>query len=199
MESQEFNIKKTNNSIIISKDDASISINKALDDDIWFSTNKEESTITLRLASRNYHEWQTYQVFESLMKAIIGKYFLEGYDDKTFSRLPNDFINIEDKTIIWHSDSGTDNVLTLHYEDYKITITITKDLTAGKHITNAVRIRTSGSEYETFYQEFTNFFSRIIILEHELNKSLEAPVTTPQQPKQNKSILSKLFNQQKKN
>lgn len=198
MESQEFNIKRSNNSLILSKDNEALSISKALDDDIWFSTNKEETSITLRLSSRNYHEWQTYQVFESLMKSIIGKYILEGYQEDTFNRLPKDFINFEDKIIIWHSDSGTDNVLTLHYENCKITITITKDKKAGNHITNAIRIRTSGSEYETFYQEFTEFFRRIWILEHELNKSLEAP-TTPVQPPKRQSKLAKLFNPQKKN
>lgn len=198
MESQEFNIKRANNSLILSKDNEAISINKALDDDIWFSTNKEETSITLRLSSRNYHEWQTYQVFESLMKSIIGKYILEGYQDDTFNRLPKDFINLASKTIIWHSDSGTDNVLTLQYEDYKITITITKDKTVSNHITNAIRIRTSGSEYETFYQEFTEFFRRIWILEHELNKTLESP-TIPIQPQKKQSKLAKLFNPQKKN
>ena len=198
METQEFNIKRSNNSLILSKDNEALSINKALDDDIWFSTNKEETSITLRLSSRNYHEWQTYQVFESLMKSIIGKYILEGYQDDTFNRLPKDFINFEDKTIIWHSDSGTDNVLTLHYEDYKITITITKDKNASNHITNAIRIRTSGSEYETFYQEFTEFFHRIWVLEHELNKSLEAPAT-PVQPQKKQSKLAKIFKPQKKN
>lgn len=177
---RDFNINRRNGNIIISKYDESISIFQTSDDDIWFGTNKDESSITIRLASREYPEWQTYLVFENLIKRIIGKYILEDYQDDYYPSLPKDFINLETKTIVWHSDSGTDNVLTLQYSNRRITITITKAKDAKDHTTNVIRIRTSGSEYETFYQEFTKFYHQISILERELNKTLDP---TPSSPK----------------
>ena len=40
---------------------------------------------------------------------------LNGDNEKEYSRLPKDFIYLENKVIIWHSDSGTDNLLKLEY------------------------------------------------------------------------------------
>ena len=158
---EEFNIRRSNNALLLSKDEQTFSISKGVDDDIWFGTSEEETSLTIRLGSRNYLEWQTYLVFEKLMKSIIGKYILEDYQDDYFPRVPKDFINFENKTITWHSDSGTDNILTLHFDNHKITVTITKSKDAKEHTTNSVRIRTSGSEYDTFYQEFTEFYRQI--------------------------------------
>ena len=191
---EEFNIKRSNNALLLSKDEQTFSISKGVDDDIWFGTSEEETSITIRLGSRNYLEWQTYLVFENLLKRIIGKYILEDYQDEYFPRVPKDFIDFENKTITWHSDSGTDNVLTLHFDNHRITITITKSKDAKDHTTNSVRIRTSGSEYDTFYQEFTEFYRQLWILEHELNKTLE-----PVQPKQEEQPQKLSLNPNKKN
>ena len=94
--------------------------------------------------------------------------------------------------------SSTDNILTLHFDNHKITVTITKSKDAKEHNTNSVRIRTSGSEYDTFYQEFTEFYRQIWILEHELNKTLE-PVQSKQEDKPQKLSLKNIFNPNKKN
>lgn len=195
---EEFNIKRSNNALLLSKDEQTFSISKGVDDDIWFGTSEEETSITIRLGSRNYLEWQTYLVFENLLKRIIGKYILEDYQDDYFPRVPKDFIDFENKTITWHSDSGTDNVLTLHFDNHRITITITKSKDAKDHTTNSVRIRTSGSEYDTFYQEFTEFYRQLWILEHELNKTLE-PVQPKQEEQPQKLSLKNIFNPNKKN
>lgn len=195
---EEFNIKRSNNALLLSKDEQTFSISKGVDDDIWFGTSEEETSITIRLSSRNYLEWQTYLVFENLLKRIIGKYILEDYQDDYFPRVPKDFIDFENKTITWHSDSGTDNVLTLHFDNHRITITITKSKDAKDHTTNSVRIRTSGSEYDTFYQEFTEFYRQLWILEHELNKTLE-PVQPKQEEQPQKLSLKNIFNPNKKN
>lgn len=195
---EEFNIRRSNNALLLSKDEQAFSISKGVDDDIWFGTSEEETSLTIRLSSRNYLEWQTYLVFEKLMKSIIGKYILEDYQDDYFPRVPKDFIDFENKTITWHSDSGTDNILTLHFDNHKITVTITKSKDAKDHTTNSVRIRTSGSEYDTFYQEFTEFYRQIWILEHELNKTLE-PVQPKQEDKPQKLSLKNIFNPNKKN
>lgn len=197
MEQKDFKISRRNYAIIIQKDNQGFSITQSNDDDVWFSTSQEEMNIELNLSSRNYSEWQTYIVFEYLMKSIVGRYMLNGDNEKKYSRLPKDFIDLENKTIIWHSDSGTDNLLKLEYtENRTIKITIQKCKDSKEHYTNSVRIRTDGSEYEYYYQEFLEFFRHLISLEQRLNKSVE----TPQQEKQEetkKLFLFKRFNKKK--
>ena len=71
MTESNFNIQKKNNNIIsINKDDDRISIMQSVDNDIWFSTNKDETTIKLLASSFNYSEWETYSIFEDLIKRI---------------------------------------------------------------------------------------------------------------------------------
>ena len=72
--------------------------------------------IELNLSSRNYSEYQTYIIFDYLMKTIVGRYILNGDNKKEYSSLPKDFIDLEKKVIIWHSDGGTNNVLKLEYK-----------------------------------------------------------------------------------
>lgn len=197
MEQKNFKISRRNYAIIIQKDNQGFSITQSNDDDVWFSTSQEEMNIELSLSSRNYPEWQTYIVFEYLMKSIVGRYMLNGDNKKKYSRLPKDFIDLENKVIIWHSDSGTDNLLKLEYtENRTIKITIQKCKDSKEHYTNSVRIRTDGSEYEYYYQEFLEFFRHLISLEQRLNKSVE----TSQQEKQEetkKLFLFKRFNKKK--
>lgn len=170
---EEFKISKVNGTIILEKDNNGVAISQAVDDDIWFSTSKDEFSFELKLSSRNYKEWQTYLVFENLMKTIIGRYMLNGDYQEEYSRLPKDFIDLENKTIIWHSDSGTDNVLKLEYDERTIKISISKSKNIKGYETNAVRIRTSGSSYEYYYQEFTQFFHQLTILENRLNPPIQ--------------------------
>lgn len=182
---EEFKISKVNGTIILEKDNNGVAISQAVDDDIWFSTSKDEFSFELKLSSRNYKEWQTYLVFENLMKTIIGRYMLDGDYQKEYSRLPKDFIDLENKTIIWHSDSGTDNVLKLEYDERTIKISISKSKDTKGYETNAVRIRTSGSSYEYYYQEFTQFFHQLTILENRLNPPIQniQPQEEVSQPK----------------
>ncbi len=197
MEQKDFKISRCNNAIIIQKKDQGFSITQRNDDDIWFSTSQEEMNIELSLSSRNYSEWQTYIVFEYLMKSIVGRYMLNSDNEKEYSHLPKDFIDLENKVIIWHSDSGPDNFLRLEYiENRTINVTIQKCKYSKKCYTNSVRIRTSGSEYEYYYQEFLEFFRHLISLEQRLNKLAE----TVQQEKQEgskKLSLFKRFNNKK--
>ena len=78
MEPKDFKISRRNYAIIIQKDNQGFSITQSNDDDVWFSTSQEEMNIELSLSSRNYSEWQTYIVFEYLMKSIVGRYMLNG-------------------------------------------------------------------------------------------------------------------------
>lgn len=197
MEQKNFKISRRNYAIIIQKDNQGFSITQSNDDDVWFSTSQEEMNIELSLSSRNYPEWQTYIVFEYLMKSIVGRYMLNGDNKKKYSRLPKDFIDLENKVIIWHSDSGNDNLLKLEYtENRTIKITIQKCKDSKEHYTNSVRIRTHGSEYEYYYQEFLEFFRHLISLEQRLNKSVEnVQQEIKEEPK--KLSLFKRFNNKK--
>ena len=173
---EEFKISSVNGTIILEKDNNGVAISQAVDGDIWFSTSLDEFLLELKFSSRNREEWQTYLVFENLMKTIVGRYVLSGDCENEWSRLPKDFINLENKTIIWHSDSGTDNVLNFVYDKKCIKISIIKSKEANEHITNAVRIRTDGSSYGYYYQEFTQFFHQLTLLEGRLN-----PIVQPVQ------------------
>lgn len=174
MGTSEFKIRRVNGTIILEKDNNGVAISQAVDDDIWFSTSQDELSLELRLSSRNYEEWQTYLVFKNLMKTIIGRYMLNGDYQNEYSTLPEDFVDLESKTIIWHSDSSTDNVLKLEYDEKTIKISISKSKDVKGYETNAVRIRTSGSSYEYYYQEFTQFFHQLTILENRLNQPIQA-------------------------
>ena len=55
-------------------------------------------------------------------------------------------------------------------------ISIIKSKEANEHITNAVRIRTDGSNYGYYYQEFIQFFHQLTLLEGRLN-----PIAQPVQ------------------
>jgi len=190
-EEKAFTIRRHNNAIILQKNNQVFAIDQGIDDDIWFSTSQNEMIIELSLSSRNYAEWQTYIVFEYLMKCIVGRYLLNGENTKTHSFLPNDFVDLENKVITWHSDSGTDNVLKFEYTDNKtIRITISKYKNSKDYHNNSVRIRTSGSSYEYYYQEFLEFFRHLLVLEQRLNKT--APKIQPQ-TQEDKSQPKRLF------
>ena len=196
-ESKYFTIRKSNQSIILEKDNQTFSISQGLDDDIYFSTTKNELVFDLNFSSRNYPEWQTYIVFEYLMKSIIGRYMLNGDNNQEYSFLPKDFIDLDKKIITWHSDSGTDNVLNLEYIDNKIIrVSLTKDKNSKEHYNNSIRIRTSGSNYEYYYQEFLEFFRHLWMLEKRLNKPKEETKIEPKEEKvqPKKRSLLKRFN-----
>ena len=196
-ESKYFTIRKSNQSIILEKDNQTFSISQGLDGDIYFSTTKNELVFDLNFSSRNYPEWQTYIVFEYLMKSIIGRYMLNGDNNQEYSFLPKDFIDLDKKIITWHSDSGIDNVLNLEYIDNKIIrVSLTKDKNSKEHYNNSIRIRTSGSNYEYYYQEFLEFFRHLWMLEQRLNKPKEETKIEPKEEKvqPKKRTLLKRFN-----
>lgn len=187
---KEFTIKSNNHTIILEKNNQRLEISQSIDDDIGFSTSQKEMNIELNLSSRNYFEWQTYAVFEYLMKSIIGKYMLTGDNEKEYSHLPKDFIDLKNKSITWHSDSGIDNVLKLEYIDNRIIkISISKSKDSKEHHTNTVRIRTNSSEYGYYYQEFLEFYRHLLLLEQRLNK----PVEKVQQEKKTEHKKLSLF------
>lgn len=155
-----FEIESSNRSITLKKDDIAISIDQSLDDDIWFNSNGNVS-LTLNYSLRVEEEWRCYTTFANLMKSIIGRFILNGDDKDEYSILPQDFIDLENKTITWHSDTGADNILQLQYSQKAITITMTKDNDRTYDGAIKVRIRTNGSSYEYYYQEFMRFFSEL--------------------------------------
>lgn len=173
MSETDFKISRVNGTIIIEKDGQGLAISQAVDEDIWFTTSKAELSLEISMYSRVYPECHTYMVFEKLMKTIVGRYMLSGDNKDDYSRLPKDFVDLDNNVIAWHSDSGTDNILKLGYNEKTITISISKSKDAPSHETNSVRIRTSGSSYEYYYQEFLDFFRCLSELERRLNKPVE--------------------------
>lgn len=99
------------------------------------------------------------------MKLIIARSILR--EDTEF--LPEDFIDLENKVITWHSDSEYDNVLKIKYNGRFINVSLIKDEKVPERDSNMIRIRTSGSEYGTYHQEFSKFFRNLCALQRSLN------------------------------
>ncbi len=110
-------------------------------------------------------------------------------NEKKCSLLPEDFVDLENKIITCHSDSGKDNILSLEYSYGRIIkVLISKCKDSKKYYNNSVRIRTSGSNYEYYYQEFLEFFKNSSLLGQSLNKPIENILS----PKEEKEELKKL-------
>lgn len=168
MGKDKFELYKNGETCVLRNGNTACFIRQAVDEDIFFSTAEEKMELKLEAGSRNYSEWQTYLVFEELMKSVFGRYILNDY--LKYQSLPEDFIDLENKIITWHSDSGTDNVLKLRYLENAIKITITKEKGAAHSKGNIVRIRTAGSDYGYYYQEFLAFYRKLVALEGNINK-----------------------------
>ena len=98
------------------------------------------------------------------MKSVVGRYLLSGDSKDEYSCLPKDFIDLENKIITWHSDTERDNVLQLQFSDKEIVVSVTRDNNfKNKNFNNSikVRIRTSGSDYGYYYQEFVRFYNEL--------------------------------------
>ena len=190
-----FEIKRSySNNVIIEKDGMTFSIEKGPDGDIWFNSSNSNIKLPISFYSRNQEEWRSYVIFENLMKLIVGRYILnEDYKGK-YNSLPKDFINLENKTITWHSDSGKDNKLQLQLGEKEIIVSIIRDINdINKTYNNTikVRIRTSGSSYENYYQEFENFFGELSNFAYQvelMNKS-DAPTNEAKSVAQRKLSL----------
>lgn len=158
-----FEIKQGYSSIIIEKNGTKFSIEKSPDGDIWFNSF-DDVELPINFYSNNQEEWRSYVIFEGLMKLIVGKYVLNDDGKDEYSSLPKDFVDLQSKNIIWHSDSGHDNILKLQFNENEITVSIVRDKKVSNRNSNnaiRVRIRTNGSDYGNYYQEFECFFNEL--------------------------------------
>ncbi|MDE5889240.1 MAG: hypothetical protein K2H20_04400, partial [Bacilli bacterium] len=148
MEEKNFKIIEKENDYVLSKNGQTIKIWQSSDNDIWFETKQEQAEIELDSCSENFCEFQLFATFERLMKSIIGRYMLKDAKN-SYSSLPEDFIDLENMTIVWHSDGSTDNTLEITYNGKTIKVVVTKDNKTKTSVSNRVRVRTNGSDYGT--------------------------------------------------
>lgn len=172
----DFKLVGTCSGVAFEKDGKRFAVAKGIDGDVWFETRDTNLSMDIDFHSRNRSEWRSYSVFEDLLEHIIGKFILRGDTLGEYPLRYADFIDFDNKTITWHSDSGTDNVLKISYDERKVTVEIIKDAKASSNTNNSVRIRTDGSEYGTYYQQFDDFYKDMCRLEREVNPKVEAPV-----------------------
>lgn len=194
-----FEIKNGYNGAIIEKNGISFSVEKGPDGDIWFNSTKNIE-LSISFNSRNDEEWRSYVIFENLMKAIVGKYILDGDDKDQYSLLPKDFIDLEEKTITWHSDSDLSNTLQLKFGKKEIVISIYKEKNISDRVSNnsvRVRIRTSGSNYGYYYQEFEKFYRELSSFAHQVESLKTKNISTNEMKQPTQKRLS-LFNKFKK-
>lgn len=133
-------------------------------------------------------KWQTYLIFEGLMKAVIGRYMLKDYANREYLNYPDDFINLDDGIITWHSDGNTDNVLKIAYVDDTIKISILKSEKANRSSGNIVRVRTSGSDYGYYFQEFLDFYQNLLNFEQSINVDSDSNIATTSTVKKRKVL-----------
>ena len=191
-----FEIKKGYIGIIVEKNGTSFSVDKGPDGDIWFNS-LDNIELPISLYSRNQEEWQSYFIFENLMKSIVGRYLLSGDSENKYSFLPEDFIDLENKIITWHSDSNQDNILQLKFREKEIIVSIVRDKnTSDRNSNNSikVRIRTSGSNYGYYYQEFERFYSKLSRFVYQIESSKTQNISTSDKisPTKKLSLFDKL-------
>ena len=172
MNDNDFKIKNHNDKIILEQDNQSLVIYEAVDNDIMFYTEEKEITIKLKLCTSNYLEEKTYLLFELLLKSIVGRYILSGDSKNKYSNLPEDFIDLNNNIITWHSDGSVDStlIIVLDYESGFISISLIKGQSAKNSENNIVRIRTKGSDYGCYFQEFQFLLQQLIALTQSLEK-----------------------------
>lgn len=191
MVENKFKINRFDGKVVLEKDNKKMVVSKTIDYDFWFYTNEDELVFELNVISSSYYEFSTHLIFESLIKSIIGRYFLTGEYKNMHSDLPEDFISLDDNTIIWHSDGSNDNVLKLEYNKSIIKVTISKSKDCNKNDKNSVRIRSNGSSYGFYYQEFIKFYDELLKLAVPLDRSILDDVDSKNEEKQKKKSLFK--------
>lgn len=194
-----FEIKYCNDSVIIKKNGISFSVEKGPDGDIWFNSLDSNIELPISYYSRNQDEFQSYIIFEYLMKSIVGRYLLSGDSEDEYSFLPKDFIDLENKIITWHSDTERDNILQLQFRDREIVVSVVKNNDSkNKNSYNSikVRIRTSGSDYGYYYQEFERFYSELSRFAYQIESSKKQNILTSDKTSPTKKLS--LFDKFKK-
>lgn len=168
------NIKMMNRAVIFEDGDNNFEISQSCDNDICFRSLNPNLEFNFSFKSRHVAEWKSYELFMSLMKEMIGDYVLEESSSANF--LPEDFIDLESKTIIWHSDSGIDNIFKMKYCDDNISISLIKDPKTSNSNNTYVRVRTSGSSYSYYYKYFLKFYKELLELVNMLNPPIMTEV-----------------------
>ena len=173
-----FKIEHGHNGVIIEKNGAKFSVEQSPDGDIWFNSIHGNTELKMYFYSRNIDECNSTSIFAELIDKLVDKYICSGdFADPIlygFNLLPNDFIDINSRTITWHSDSDLNNTLQLRITDYSIIVSITTNKNEQKRNysnTIKVRIRTSGSDYGTYYQEFIEFYNELYKLAYQIEST----------------------------
>lgn len=152
-----FKIEKGYGSLLIGQDGKCLGMDRRIDGDLWISSSSDLEIPITKYNSFRYgvEETSTYNLFEKLMIVVFGRYVLKDYGDE-YSDLPKDFIDLDNKTITWHSDGGGNATLQLKAVDNQIIISILGQEKDDK--TRWVRVRTSGSEYGEYYNYFISLY-----------------------------------------
>ena len=158
---KKLNITHKNKSITIARNEGDISFNKDINNSIWISGNSNETHIDINVGSFDYNEFKLYHIFYNLIQRVMGKYILQDYIPY-YNGLPIDFINIEEKAIIYHSDQDSTCYFKLKFNNGTITLSVIKqkDLDTPL-IKNSVVISSHDSQYGNYYDELNLFFEQL--------------------------------------
>ena len=168
-----FSIKKSYGGTTIDKDDTSLSITRSATGDVYINASSDIELPVVRTWSsrRGVEETRVYNTFAKLMITIFGKYVLDDYNEE-YNGLPEDFVDLENKTITWHSDGGGDSTIKLSAQKDVITISIVKDRDINNgDSSRIVRVRMDGSEYKNYNDFFVALYNDLLYLAEELERT----------------------------
>ncbi|HAB67617.1 MAG TPA: hypothetical protein DCE23_09655 [Firmicutes bacterium] len=208
MEQGKLKIKENKGVYTLEKDEKKVIIWQTEDKDICFCDEKPDTPLEFDLKTENYLEGIINDKFKWLMISILGRYLLVDAGDKK-SSLPNDFVDLRNKTITWHSDN--ENTLQLSYDKEaqvmrlsiikgektkspKGIVKIKADASAYQHYSHFFQILFNDLDASYFFIDFASKFNPS---KDEENKkdSPETPQQPPQQPR--KLSLKRLFGRKK--
>lgn len=154
-----FRLDGTCEKMVVSKNGMSFEVYESMDGDLWFSSKSDHMIMDIDFCSDEAMEWGCFNTFYDLMKRIVGRYVLNE-DDTSF--IPyDDFVDLDNKMITWHSDGEVNNVLRLSLLENVVRVELEKSGDVSSNKKNLVRIRTNGSDYGSYYQEFELFFTEL--------------------------------------
>ena len=126
--------------------------------DLIFHMKGYDDTIVIE-KNGDTAEARTYELLEETIYSLFAGTVLEGKE--TFSRLPQDFINLKEKKITWHSVATNHSTMELLYSPSDIQIHISslkEENVVG--FTNVI-VGFGGSRYQHHYRSFTRLLENL--------------------------------------
>ena len=158
----DFFLSKTEPIIKIETGEGVLEIVKDKDDNIVFKSDKNRLDLIINFYTEELEEWQSYHIFQEFFHRVVGRYYLDKDDEFSGPKIPEDFINAEERTITYHSDkTNLGNSLVLTSLDNKMMISL---ISSGPVRPAKVTVSKKDSGYFGYYQEFNKLYRALCVI-----------------------------------